>query len=203
MNESNDLQNDHSIESNKSSTPFDGPLGAPRDTPVASDILQDKPLPNPALWEEIVPQKADDGLPDNVKMAGALFIVHGACLVLNGFVWRDPTQGSSVDGTNLLRALLWFGATFLVAGGLFERRIWAWWFSTLVGGGIGVVNMLASIGNAVSRSLLRGDEPLQVNFFPPAIAVAGLVMLVSTALLLTPSAKAAFGITRENPTGLF
>ncbi len=200
MKENNDFANDDLIEADESATPFDEPSKMP--LPAET---RDKPLPDPALWASNNPKdKADEGrLPENVKIAGALFIVHGVCLALNSFLWRDPKAGGNLDSNDLLRGFLWFGATFFIASGLFERRIWAWWVATLIGGGAGIVNLLASIGNVVSRSLLPADEPIQANFYPPVIAVAAVAMLLSTALLLTPTAKAAFGITKDNPSGLF
>lgn len=200
MNENNDFSEKPSAPDERL-TPFDDPSKMP----ISSEI-DAKPVPDPALWESIAPpeEKVDSGrLPENVKIAGALFIVHGACLALNSFLWRSPDANGALDGNDLLRGLLWLGATFFIASGLFERRIWAWWTATLVGGAIGVMNLLSSIGNVMSGFLFRGEEPIKANFYPPVIAIAAVVMLFSTLLLLTSTAKAAFGITKDNPSGLF
>lgn len=205
----NDSENQNSDKLHQSAvetTPFDRPTlststSASVEMPQDAAVLDSNALGS-TFGERIAPdepqEEANTSLPDNIRIAGALFISHGICLAANGFLWgRDHG-----DNNSILRGFLWFGATFFVAGGLFERRVWAWWFATLIGGGTGMVNLLSIIGSALSRSLLH-DEPLTTNFVPPIIAVAAFIMLLSTSLLLTASTKAAFGITKENPTGLF
>lgn len=205
MNEGEESQHNEADASIDEVTPFDNPPSQP----VASNEETGRPAPDPALWESIAPpdappdQPAAGQLSENVKIAAGLLIVHGACLGLNGFLWRDADHGNQLDSANLLRGLLWFGCMFLVASGLFERRIWAWWSATLIGGSVGIVNTLSVIGALLSQSLVKGDDRITIGFVVPVIAVAAIAMLVSTALLLTPAAKANFGITKDNPTGLF
>jgi hypothetical protein len=171
--------NEDTSRDNQSSTPFDNSSAMS----FGSEGSGIEPEPEPDL-------PRSQRLPESIRMAGAFLIAHGLCLALNGFLYGRQTN----DNGSLLRGLLWFGCTFVLCGALYERKTWAWWFVTLIGGGIGVINLLSSLGAVFSGALLREANSLGVSFIVPVIFLAGLAMLISVALLLTPSAKAAFGM---------
>lgn len=166
----------------ESGTPFDGSSVPASEMPAALQTSISK----------TAEEKTVERLPDNVKIGGWLLIAHGACLGLNGILYGRQAN----DNGNILSGLIWFGCTFVLCGALFERKAWAWWIVTLVGGGIGVINLLASIGAFLSRTLLRSDESVGVSFIPPVIFLGAIAMLISVALLLTPAAKSAFGMSK-------
>lgn len=164
----------------------------------AGESIKGHPAPDPAIWESIAPKEKAPitTTPDNVKFAGVLLIIHGICLSVNGVMWARQEN----DWASAIRALLWLGCTLVLAGALFDRRIWAWWIVTLGGGCAGVLNLMSTIGFFLQRSL-GADQIAQ--FFPPAIGAAAGAMLICVMLLMSSDAKEAFGITKENPTGLF
>jgi hypothetical protein len=178
----------------ESSTPFDGDSIHASQSPGSEAISEETVSPT---IQNASHELAEERLPDNVKIAGGLLIAHGACLALNGFLYGRQTN----DNSSLIGGMLWFGCTFVLCGALYERKPWAWWIVTLVGGGMGVINLLSSLGPSISRILLRGEESLGVSFILPVIFIAAVVMLLSVALLLTPPAKAAFGINKVNSGG--
>lgn len=171
----------------EANTPFDG----------ASVPSSEMPATLETSITNAVDEPTAERLPESIKIAGGLLIAHGACLALNGFLYGRQTN----DNSSLVGGMLWFGCTFVLCGALYERKLWAWWIVTLVGGGMGVINLLSSLGPSISRVLLRGEESLGVSFILPVIFIAAVVMLISVALLLTPSAKAAFGINNVSSGG--
>ena len=168
--------NEDTSRDNQSSTPF--------------DEFSETPLPVEAPVQTA--GAVNSRLPENIRIAGGLLIAHGVCLAVNGFLYGRQAG----DNASVLRGVLWFGCTFVLCGALYERKTWAWWFVTLIGGSMGVVNLLSSAGAVFSSALLREDNSLGVAFIVPVIFLAALAMLLSVALLLTPSAKATFGMSK-------
>ena len=179
----------------ESATPFDNSAEMPAASETSLPIASDEEILAPVEGES----KNQKRLPDVIKIAGGLLIGHGLCLALNGFLWGQAHN----DNGYILRHLLWFGCTFVLCGALYERKAWAWWFVTLIGGGIGIRNVLSVAYSFLSQSMLREDNTIESLFIVPLIAIAGPLMLLCVALLLTPAAKAAFGTGKEKANGLF
>jgi hypothetical protein len=178
-----------------SSTPFDRDSIHASQNPGSEEAVSEETIA-PTI-QNASDEIAGERLPESIKIAGGLLIAHGACLALNGFLYGRQSN----DHSSLVGGLMWFGCTFVLCGALYERKLWAWWIVTLLGGGMGVINLLSSLGPSLSRILLRGEESLGVSFILPVIFIAAIVMLISVTLLLTPSAKAAFGINKVNSGG--
>jgi hypothetical protein len=167
---------------------------APSVVPPVDSVIP-APAPNPAIWEDIAPKPKPKETPSLVKAAAALVIVHGVALSLNAILMAKETN----DWSEAPKALIWLGCTIVLAGALFDRQVLAWWFVTLFGGIVGVINTLAVFGFFLGRSM---GTVADVYFKPMPIAMGAAAMLLGVVLLLLPDAKAAFGITKENPTGL-
>ena len=124
-------------------------------------------------------------LPNSVKLAAALFVVYGVAVVLNA----TAVQGAAgwVAAADFPRALVRLLGTGLIAWGLLQRARWAWWLGLV----LAAVWLVA--GALTVLVLERGDvhwlRPSGVQTF---LVVSLLCLGVAVALLLSPSARAAF-----------
>ena len=124
-------------------------------------------------------------LPNSVKLAASLFVVYGVAVVLNATAVQGATGW--VAAADLPRALIRLAGTGLIAWGLLRRARWAWWL------GVVVAAVWLSAGALTVLVLERGDihwlRPSGVQTF---LVVSLLCLGSAVALLLSPSARAAF-----------
>jgi hypothetical protein len=126
-----------------------------------------------------------EALPSTVKLAAALFLTYGAVVVLNA----TAIQGAAnwVGAGDLPRALIRLFGTGLIGWGLLQRARWAWW--------LGLV--LAAIWLVAGALAVLVLEHGDVHWLPPSgfqmfLVVSLLCLGLVVALLLSPSARAAF-----------
>jgi hypothetical protein len=124
-------------------------------------------------------------LPNNVKLAAALFVVYGLAVVFNA----TALQGSAnwVAAADFPRALIRLLGTLVIAWGLLHRARWAWWL------GVGLAAVGLAAGALAVLVLERGD----VYWLPPSglqifLVVSLLCLGLSLALLLSPSTRTVF-----------
>ncbi len=126
-----------------------------------------------------------DALPNNVKLAAALFVVYGVAVVLNA-AGMQSTGGWVAPG-DFPRALIRLLGTGVIAWGLLHRARWAWWL------GLALAAVWLTAGALAVLVLERGD----VYWLPPSgfqifLVVSLLCLGLVLALLLSPSARVVF-----------
>jgi hypothetical protein len=128
---------------------------------------------------------SSETLPNNVKLAAALFVVYGVAVVLNA----TAIQGAAgwVGAADFPRALIRLLGTGLIAWGLLQRARWAWWLGLV----LAVVWLVA--GALTVFVFERGDVHwLQPSSIQTFLVVSLLCLGLVVALLLSPSARAVF-----------
>ena len=133
----------------------------------------------------MIPPSTSEDLPGSVKLAAALLVVYGVAVVLNASAVQGETRW--VGGGDFPRALLRLFGTVLIGWGLLRRARWAWWL------GLVLAAMWLVAGALAVLVLERGD----VHWLPPGgwqifLVVSLLCLGLVVALLLSPSARAAF-----------
>jgi hypothetical protein len=122
------------------------------------------------------------GRPRGIAVAAGLFVVYGVAVVVNTAL----TQGWTgwVEAGNLPRALLRLAGASLVAWGLLQGSVWAWWLGLalailwLIGG---LMPLLVTEGGDLRWLQPSGDQILLV--------ISLLSLGLAVALLLTPSVR--------------
>lgn len=124
-------------------------------------------------------------LPASVKLAAALLVLYGVAVVLNAAVMYGAAGW--IATREMPSAVVRLAGTLLVAWGLLRRERWAWWL------GLVLTAFWLVVGASAVLVLQRGD----VHWLPPSgfqvfLVVSLLSLGLTIALLLSPSARAAF-----------
>jgi hypothetical protein len=133
----------------------------------------------------MVRPSSGEALPNNVKLAAALFVVYGVAVVLNA----TAVQGAAgwVTAADFPRALIRLLGTGLIAWGLLQRARWAWWLGLV----LAAVWLVA--GALTILVFERGDVHwLRPSGFQTFLVVSLLCLGLAVALLLSPSVRAVF-----------
>jgi hypothetical protein len=126
-----------------------------------------------------------DPLPNNVKLAAALFVVYGVAVVLNAAGMQGT--GSWVAPGDFPRALIRLLVTGVIAWGLLHRARWAWWL------GLGLAVAWLAAGALTALVVEHGDVYwLRPSGFQIFLAVSLLCLGLSVVLLLSRSARGVF-----------
>jgi len=126
-----------------------------------------------------------DALPNNVKLAAALFVVYGVAVVLNAAGMQST--GGWVAAGDFPRALIRLFGTGLIGWGLLRRARWAWWIGLVFAAFWLVADALPVL------VIERGDVYwLRPGGFQSFLVVSLLCLGLAVALLLSPSVRAVF-----------
>lgn len=164
------------------------------ENPPDAGVLQ----PIVPLREDIVPKENKSAsTPASVRIAALLVTAHGIAIALNALYGGRNTG----DMSGLPSAVIWLGVTIVLAGALCERQAWAWWVIAVFGGLVGIFNVM----KVAAFSIYQANGVMEDNhsFSPVLAGAAGVAMLLAVTLLMMLDAKAAFGMAKDKPGGLF
>ena len=132
--------------------------------------------------------------PRPVKIAAALIILYGVLVVLNAVILALGSK----NWEGLFGAVIRFGGTVMVAGGITGLQRWAWWTAVIAGWLFCITSLLAALG-----LLLFGTTGFIQASGLVTLLSFGMAFVLGAALILLSSqeTRLAFGIRNSTSRG--